>query len=51
MFGKHFKLNEQTMSIVEEIGQHMSGGFYIYKAAPPRGDPFRQPGRAGHFRL
>ena len=26
---KHFELNEQTMSVVEEIGQHMPGGFYI----------------------
>lgn len=32
MFGKHFELNEQTMHIVEEIGRHMPGGFFIYKA-------------------
>lgn len=31
MFGKHFELNEQTMHIVEEIGRHMPGGFFIYK--------------------
>ncbi len=29
MLEKHFELNEQTMSVVEEIGQHMPGGFYI----------------------
>ena len=23
MFGKHFQLNEQTLSIVEEIGRHI----------------------------
>ena len=32
MFGKHFELNEQTMGIVEEMGRHMPGGFFIYKA-------------------
>lgn len=35
MFGEHFELNEQTMHIVEEIGCHMPGGFFIYKAAQP----------------
>ena len=35
MFGKHFELNEETMSIVEEIGRHMPGGFFIYKAEQP----------------
>ncbi|SEQ83805.1 PAS domain S-box-containing protein [Lachnospiraceae bacterium NE2001] len=32
MFGKNFVLNEQTMKIIEEIGRHMPGGFFIYKA-------------------
>ena len=32
MFGKNFGLNEETMHIVEEIGRHMPGGFFIYKA-------------------
>ena len=32
MFGKNFELNEQTMIIIKEIGRHMPGGFYIYKA-------------------
>ncbi|MBP5608155.1 MAG: hypothetical protein J6X66_07810 [Lachnospiraceae bacterium] len=32
MFGKHFEINEETMHIVEEIGRHMPGGFFIYKA-------------------
>jgi len=35
MFGKNFELNEQTLSFVEEIGKHMPGGFFIYKAEPP----------------
>ena len=35
MFGKRFELNEQTIPIVEEIGRHMPGGFFIYKAQPP----------------
>ena len=35
MFGKHFELNEETMHIVEEIGRHMPGGFFIYKAEEP----------------
>ena len=33
MFGEHFQLNENTMTIVEEIGRHMPGGFFIYKAS------------------
>ena len=32
MFGRNFVLNDQTMSIIEAIGQHMPGGFFIYKA-------------------
>ena len=35
MFGKRFQLNEQTLPIVEEIGRHMPGGFFIYKAEQP----------------
>ena len=31
MFGRHFELNEQTMHIIEELGRHMPGGFFIYK--------------------
>lgn len=33
MFGKLFQLNEETLPIVEEIGRHMPGGFFIYKAS------------------
>ena len=32
MFGKRFQLNEETIPVVEEIGRHMPGGFFIYKA-------------------
>ena len=35
MFGEHFKLNEETLGIVEQIGKHMPGGFFIYKAEAP----------------
>jgi len=35
MFGQHFQLNEQTMHIVEEIGRHMPGGFFIYQKRAP----------------
>ena len=35
MFGKQFQLNEQSIPVVQEIGKHMPGGFFIYKAAPP----------------
>ena len=31
----NFDLNEQTLPLVEEIGRHMPGGFFIYQAAPP----------------
>lgn len=33
MFGKRFLLNDETLPVVEEIGRHMPGGFFIYKAA------------------
>ena len=33
MFGKNFVLNKHTMSIIEEIGRHMPGGFFIYRAS------------------
>ena len=32
MFGKHFELNEDALDVVENIGRHMPGGFFIYKA-------------------
>ena len=32
---RQFELNEYTLSVVEEIGGHMPGGFFIYKAAAP----------------
>ncbi len=30
-----FELNEQTFSVIEEIGGHMPGGFFIYQAEAP----------------
>ena len=35
MINKKFELNEQTLSVVEEIGGHMPGGFFIYQAEVP----------------
>ena len=35
MFGERFQLNEQTIPVVEEIGKHMPGGFFIYRAEQP----------------
>ncbi len=35
MKNKGFELNEQTLSIIEKIGGHMPGGFFIYKAKEP----------------
>ena len=35
MFGKKFQLTPETISIVEEIGRHMPGGFFIYRAEAP----------------
>ena len=32
---KNFQLNEQNISIVREIGKHMPGGFFIYRAEQP----------------
>ena len=31
----YFELNEQTLAVIEELGGHMPGGFFIYRAAPP----------------
>ena len=35
MIGKHFDLTEETLPVVEEIGGHMPGGFFIYKTEEP----------------
>ena len=35
MIDKHFDLTEDTLPVVEEIGGHMPGGFFIYKAEEP----------------
>ena len=35
MFGKQFLINEETLPVVEEIGSHMPGGFFIYRAEAP----------------
>ena len=35
MFDKHFMLNDHTLPLVAEIGQHMPGGFFIYQAEQP----------------
>ena len=31
----HFELNEENLRFVEEIGRHMPGGFFVYKAEEP----------------
>ena len=33
MFGKRFEINADTLPVIEEIGRHMPGGFFIYKAS------------------
>ena len=35
MARKGFELNEDTLSVIEEIGGHMPGGFFIYRADAP----------------
>lgn len=35
MFGNKFQLNKQSISIVQEIGSYMPGGFFICKAEEP----------------
>ena len=32
MFGKNFALNDQTLPMIRELGRHMPGGFFIYRA-------------------
>lgn len=32
MFSKHFVLNEESLNIITQFGEHMPGGFFIYKA-------------------
>ena len=29
------ELNEQTLAVIKELGGHMPGGFFIYRAQPP----------------
>ena len=35
MEGRQFELTEDTLSIIEEIGGYMPGGFFIYRAEEP----------------
>ena len=35
MEAKTFELNDQTLSVIEEIGSHMPGGFFLYRAEEP----------------
>ena len=35
MTGRMFELTDETLSMIEEIGDHMPGGFFIYKAEEP----------------
>ena len=35
MFDQKFQLNEQGISVIQEIGRHMPGGFFIYRAQQP----------------
>ena len=35
MFGENFLLNEETLPLIEALGKHMPGGFFIYKAEQP----------------
>ena len=35
MVARGFELTEETLSVIEEIGGHMPGGFFIYKAEEP----------------
>ena len=35
MTRNRFELNEQTLSVIKEIGGHMPGGFFIYQAEAP----------------
>ncbi len=35
MVGRKFDLTEETLPVVEEIGGHMPGGFFIYRAEEP----------------
>ena len=32
MFGKQFHLNAETLPVIEEIGEHMPGGFFTAAA-------------------
>jgi len=35
MANKVFQLNDQTAFMIRELGGHMPGGFFIYKAEEP----------------
>ena len=36
MAARKFELNEETLSVIEEIGGHMPGGFFLYEAKEPK---------------
>ena len=35
MLVEHFQLNEATLAVVEQIGSHMPGGFFLCRAEKP----------------
>ena len=35
MLNRNFVLTDQNLSIIEEIGVHIPGGFFIYKSEEP----------------
>ncbi len=35
MFGRQLQISPETLPMIEELGRHMPGGFFIYKAAQP----------------
>ena len=32
MFSRQFTLNEESLAIIRQFGEHMPGGFFLYKA-------------------
>ena len=40
MFGNKFILNEDSLAVIEQFGEHMPGGFFIHSRHFPISDGF-----------
>ena len=39
MFGRQLQISPETLPMIEELGRHMPGGFFIYRAGEALSSP------------